>query len=59
MTSTKSPIQIVYKNPPTPVFTNKKKTRSSHQISNKVQKLANIASNAISIIDLDFESIED
>ena len=59
LTLTKSPIQIIRKNSPTPVSTNKRKTRSSHRISNKVQKLADIASNAISIVDSDFEGIED
>ncbi len=59
MTLTKSSIQIVCKNSPTPVSTNKRKTRSSYRINNKVQKLADIASNAISIVDSDFEGIED
>ncbi len=36
LTPTKSLIQIVRKNPLTPVSTNKRKTRSSHQINNKV-----------------------
>jgi hypothetical protein len=43
--------------PPTPVST-KRKTRSSYKSSNKMQKLADIASNIISVADLDVEKFD-
>jgi len=46
------------KNPPTPPAS-KRKTRSSSKNSNKVQKLADIASNIISVVDSDPEDFED
>ena len=46
------------KNPPTPTPTPKRKTRSSNK-TNKVQKLADIASNIIAVADSDPEEFED
>lgn len=43
--------------PPTPVST-KRKTRSSYKSSNKMQKLADIASNIISVADSDVEKFD-
>ena len=45
--------------PPTPTSTtSKRKTRSSYRNSNKLQKLADIASNALAAADFDLEIIE-
>lgn len=44
---------------PTPKSTTKRKTRSSYKTSNKVQKLADIATNIISVADSDCEKLED
>jgi len=44
---------------PTPTSTTKRKTRSSYKTSNKAQKLADIATNIISVGDSDYEELED
>lgn len=47
------------KNPPTPTSLAKRKTRSSYKPGNKAQKLADIATNIISVVDSDHEELED
>ena len=57
-TTPKTP-ETTRKNPPIPVSTSKRKTRSTYKPKNKAQKLADIASNIIAVADSDHEEFNE